>query len=203
MDPTSKAVARDTTPPLPNASGPAEAKTDTTPQPQAKAASSSPRKARILIVEDHAFVREALVKLLERQSDLLCCGQTDSVAATPAAVAEQKPDLVLLDLQLIDGESFELIGTLRLRHPRLAILVLSQRDEVTAAERALRAGAQGYVTKQEAAAEMLTGIRAVLRGDVYVSPDLAGPLLLRLMRNPMPRFETESPPPSGPGKHLS
>ncbi len=151
-------------------------------------------KARILVVEDNPFVRESLIRFINRQPDLVCCGQTESVAATPAAVAEQKPDLILLDLRLKDGEAFDLIPTLRERFPHVGILILSQCDQVLDAERALRVGARGYVAKQEAPDEVLNGIRAVLQGRVYVSPELAGRLVLWLVRHTRPGQTGATPP---------
>jgi DNA-binding NarL/FixJ family response regulator len=131
------------------------------------------------VVEDHDFVREEIVALLNRQSDLICCGQADSIDSTVAVVAEQAPDVVLLDLRLKNADAFDLISSLRYQFPRLVILVLSQCDEVLAVRKALRAGAQGYVTKHEATDELLVGLRAVLGGELYVSRALA----LRLLRS--------------------
>ena len=130
-------------------------------------------KAHILVVEDNPFVREGLVKLLNRQNDLLCCGEADSIASAPNVMAEQKPSLVLLDLRLKDGEAFELIGILRRQSPMVPILVLSQSDEGLYAEKVLRVGAQGYIMKQEAAGELLHAIRTVLLGRIYASPAMA------------------------------
>ena len=104
-------------------------------------------KARILVVDDDHFMREGLVRLINRQPDLFCCGQADSIAATPLATASQRPDLVLLDLQLKDGESLELINSLKAQFSKTSVLVLSQGDELLFAEKALRAGARGYVMK--------------------------------------------------------
>jgi len=138
-------------------------------------------KASILVVDDDHFVREGLVRLINRQPDLFCCGQADSIAATPSAVASQRPDLVLLDLQLKDGESLALIKSLKAQVPETAVLVLSQGDELLFAEKTLRAGARGYVMKQEAVDEILAAIRAVLLGRIYVSRDIAGRLLHKLL----------------------
>ena len=136
-------------------------------------------KARILVVEDNPFVSEGLTRLINRQPDLLCCGRTGSIAATEVAVAIQLPDLLLLDLQLTDGEAWGLISSLRAQFPEMLILVLSQSDERLFAEKALHAGARGYVMKQEAG-EILTAIRAVLDGRIYASRDMAGRLLQKL-----------------------
>lgn len=126
-------------------------------------------KSRVLVVEDHVFVRQALASLINRQHDLLCCGESDSIAATPIIVAREMPDLVVLDLRLKDGEAFELIGALKFQFPQLRILVLSQCDETLFAEKALCAGASGYLMKQEAAEDVLTAIRTVISGRQYLS----------------------------------
>src|SRR5437867_785983 len=79
-----------------------------------------PEKIRILVVEDHPFVREGIVALINRQTDLTCCGEADSIVSTPPAVAELKPHLILLDLRLKDGEAFDLMNALRLQFPKVA-----------------------------------------------------------------------------------
>ena len=126
-------------------------------------------KARILVVEDHAFVRHALVGLINGQSDLVCCGEADSITVAASMVTREKPNLVLLDLRLKDGEALELITTLRLQSPGLFILVLSQSDETLYAERVLRAGANGFLMKQEIADGVLSAVRTVLSGRFYLS----------------------------------
>jgi len=127
-------------------------------------------------VEDNSFVRAGIVTLINRQSDLACCGEADSNASAPLMMAEKKPNLVLLDLRLKDGDAFELIEKLKLQSPCTPILVLSQGEEALYAERVLRAGADGYIMKQEAAAELLAAIQTVLHGKIYVSPIMAGSL---------------------------
>ena len=130
-------------------------------------------KARILVVEDHPFVREGVVRLINGQPDLVCCGETGSIAATPGAVGAKEPNLVLLDLKLRDGEAFPLIASLRLRFPAVAILILSQYDEQSYAPRALHNGAHGYIMKEAASEELLNAIRVVLSGRIYLSPAMA------------------------------
>jgi len=109
------------------------------------------------------------------------------MTAASAVVGRHKPNLILLDLRLKDGEAFESMHLLRLQDPQVAILILSQCDEALYAEKALRAGAKGYLMKQEAADELLSAIRAVLLGKLYVSRDVAGRLLRRLLQTPPPR----------------
>lgn len=148
-------------------------------------------KARILIVENNSFVRESLVCLIDGQPDLFCCGEADSLASTATAVAESKPDLVLTDLRFKDGEAFDLINSLALGPSKTSILVLSQSDEVLYAERALQAGARGYVMKGEAVDELLGAIRTVLRGRVYLSPNMSARLVQRVLKPGLRSADTQ------------
>jgi DNA-binding NtrC family response regulator len=99
-------------------------------------------KARVLVVEENAFVREEVMRMVDGQPDLFCCGEADSIGSTPAAVARCKPDVILMELRFKDGEAFGLMNTLALSQSRLAVLVLTQCDELLYAERALQAGAR-------------------------------------------------------------
>lgn len=133
---------------------------------------SLPAKARVLVVEDNLFVRQGIIAMINRQPDLVCCGETDGIASTPSLVIEHKPDLVLLDLRLKDGESFGLVAALKLEWPEIPVLMLSQCDETFYAEKALQAGARGYVMKQRAVDDLLGAIRTVLGGEVYLSREM-------------------------------
>ncbi len=154
------------------------------PAPAIKAA----RKARIVVVDDHPLFCEGVVQLINRQTDLACCAVAANVAATRAAVLKHKPDLVLLDLRLGNEDGLELIKDLKNQFPTIPILVVSQYDEALYAERALRAGALGYVMKEEAAAEVLSAIRAVLAGELYVSRKM-GALVLHKLLQGKPDFQ--------------
>jgi DNA-binding NarL/FixJ family response regulator len=126
-------------------------------------------KARIVVVDDHPLLREGLTKLLSAQPDLQCCGEADNVADAKRLVVAQKPNLMLLDLRLKSGDSLDLIKTMKVEAPSLKILVISQHDEMLFAERALRAGASGYVMKENATDEILVAVRSVLGGELYFS----------------------------------
>jgi DNA-binding NarL/FixJ family response regulator len=141
-------------------------------------------KARVLVVEDHPFLRQGIVRLINLQSDLVCCGEAGSLAAVVDAVIKEKPDLLLMDLHLPDGDGFQLIDFLRPQFPDLMILVLSQSGEVSFARRALSVGANGYVIKQNAS-EMLNAIRELLRGKVYVSRELVEQLMPTMQLYPL------------------
>lgn len=132
-------------------------------------ATKSTGKKRILVVDDHPLFRSGLVQLINRQDDLVCHGEADNIAAAKELIAKLKPDLLVLDLRLGHTDSLELIRFLKSEKPNLRILVLSQHDEVLYAERVLRAGAHGYLMKEEATEEVLAAIRTVLNGELYVS----------------------------------
>lgn len=138
-------------------------------------------KARILVVDDHPLLREGVSQLINRQHDFEICGEADTVANAFAAVERTTPDVILLDLRLGYGDTLELIKSIKARYPDVRILMLSQYDEAIYVERALRAGADGYVIKQEAADEVLAAIRTVLAGDMYVSRKLAVLVLQKLL----------------------
>lgn len=135
-------------------------------------------KIRIMIVDDHPLAREGVSRWINRQSDMVVCAQADTVESAATALDHSHPDLLLLDLWLGSGDTLEFIKETRARLPQVAIVVLSQHDETLYAERSLRAGARGYVMKQETAEEILNAIRTVMRGDLYLSR-LMTPLLLR------------------------
>jgi DNA-binding NarL/FixJ family response regulator len=141
-------------------------------------------RARVLVVDDHPLVREGLAELINRQEDLVCCGQAGSALEAQVAVAEQQPDLVLLDLRLGHADGLELIRLLRNQSAGLRILAVSQLDQAQYAERALRAGARGYVMKEQATGELLSAVRAVLAGEIYLTRGTAALLLHRLVGAP-------------------
>ena len=130
-------------------------------------------KSRVLVADDHPLLRAGVSQLINRQEDLVCCGEAHDAASTQTAVATHNPDLLLLDLRLGHGDGLEFIKSLKSQFQNLAILVFSQLDEKLYAERALRAGALGYVMKENATDEVLTAIRTVLNGDLYVSRSIA------------------------------
>jgi DNA-binding NarL/FixJ family response regulator len=126
-------------------------------------------RTRVLLVDDHPVMRQGMAAIINEEPDLVVCGQADGVRTAIAAAAECRPDVALVDLSVEDGDGLELIRDLRSRFPDVRTLVLSMYDEQIYAERALRAGARGYVMKAEAATTVMAGIRTVLRGEVYLS----------------------------------
>ena len=135
------------------------------------------RKARVFLVDDHPLVREHLTALIQREADLEVCGEAADAPTTLALVSQRAPDLVILDISLKRSNGLELIKSLKELWPRLPVLVLSMHDEMLYAERSLRAGAMGYITKEEATVSILSAIRRVLGGQVYLSDQMAGRMI--------------------------
>lgn len=127
------------------------------------------KKVRILLVDDHAVVRDGLRQLLEGEPDLAVCGEAGSAEQALEVAAQTHPDLAIVDISLGGANGIELIKNLKALEPDLRILVLSMHDEAHFAERALRAGASGYVMKREARDRIMEAIRAVCAGNIYVS----------------------------------
>jgi len=144
-------------------------------------------RKQILIVDDHPIVREGLVQQLNREPDLMVCAQASNAAQAISAVVEHQPDLVLVDLNLPGRGGLELIRDLRALRPKLPMLVLSMHDEAVFAERVLRAGGRGYVSKEAAGEQLLKAVRRVLAGEIYVSHTVSTRLLDSLSGRPSAR----------------
>jgi DNA-binding NarL/FixJ family response regulator len=134
-------------------------------------------KTKILIVDDHPMMREGLVQLISREKDLSVCGEAEDAHQALEAVGKLKPDLLLADITLPDKSGLELIKDLQVQFPEVKVLVISMHDESLYAERVLRAGARGYIMKQEGGKKMMEAIRYVLGGQIYVSPRMSSKLL--------------------------
>lgn len=138
-------------------------------------------KSRILIVEDHPLFGEGLRRMIDRNAMLTVCGQVPDAAGGMRAVAELKPDLVLVDISLEGSNGIDLIKNLKAKYEDLPILVISMHDESLYAERALRAGALGYVMKNEPARTVKAAIFKVLGGDIFLSERMSSSVLAKLM----------------------
>jgi DNA-binding NarL/FixJ family response regulator len=136
-----------------------------------------PARKKILLVDDHPFMRAGLAGLIDRQPDITVCGEAGSPLEAFQAMEKTKPDLVLTDLTMPGRSGLEFIKDLRAAEADIAILVVSMHDEIVHAERALRAGARGYIMKEAGGENLLTAIRQVLRGEVYVSPRMSARIL--------------------------
>jgi DNA-binding NarL/FixJ family response regulator len=134
-------------------------------------------RCKVFLIDDHPIVRQGLALFIDREPDLMVCGEADGATSALQAIREAAPDFVVLDISLDGPDGLELLKTLRVRYPNLPVLVLSMHDEAVYAERALRAGANGYIMKQEATDRVLTAIRHILSGDVYLSDRLTKRML--------------------------
>ena len=139
--------------------------------------SGRPLRSRVFLVDDHPLVRRGLADIIGRESDLEVCGEAADVQEAIREVQHAQPDIVVVDLTLKTGHGLELIEKLKDRNAHVKILVSSMHDETLFAERVLRAGAMGYVSKQEPPEMLLRAIRQVLQGDVYLSPRMTSRLL--------------------------
>ncbi len=139
--------------------------------------------ARVVVADEQPFLRQGFEDYIEKQPDLAICGEADSVPSAIAVVESQLPDLLVADLRLGGGDVLEMVKSLRSRFPSLRILILSQQEELIYAERVLRAGANGYVMKQERPDEVLNAMRRVLAGEIYVSRKLAFALLSKMLQS--------------------
>jgi len=127
-------------------------------------------KISILLVDDHSVFREGMSGMINQEPDLLVRGEADGLRSALVELKRVKPDVAVVDLSIRDGDGLELIKEIRTLSPQTRVLVLSMYDEKVFAERTLRAGAMGYVMKVEAANAVIAGIRAVHRGEIYLSP---------------------------------
>jgi DNA-binding NarL/FixJ family response regulator len=137
--------------------------------------------AKVLIVDDHPAVREALAIRISGQPDLEVCGEAADVAEALRVAAEAEPDVAVIDIALKAGSGIDLIKRLRDRDDRVRLIVWSMYGEELYAERALRAGAMGYLTKDQATGRILDAIRQVLDGKLYLSPAMSEKLLKRVV----------------------
>ena len=152
-----------------------------------EAARKTGRPRKVLVVDDHPIVRHGLCVLVGHEPDLEVCGEASDAASALEAVPRLKPDLMVLDISMAGPNGIELAKIMRDHHPEVSILVLSMHDETLYAERALRAGAKGYVMKQEPPETVLTAIRTILDGGLYVSAPLVSSLLQEFMTGTGPR----------------
>ncbi len=138
-----------------------------------RTASRGRRPARVLLVDDHPMVRERLSEVIQSESGFVVCGEAEDRWQALEAIAATQPDIAIVDLTLKNSNGFDLIKDIHARWPDLATLVVSMHDELLHAERALRAGARGYITKQEATRKIMLALETVGKGQVYLSEPLA------------------------------
>src|SRR6478609_2579011 len=130
---------------------------------------SPTKKHRVLLVDDHPIVRQGLALLIDRENDLSVCGEAEGAHSAFHAIATLRPDIVVLDISLSGPDGLDVLKEIRMKTTHLPVLILSMHDESIYAERAMRAGANGYIMKQEATEKVLIAIRRILQGEVYLS----------------------------------
>ena len=135
------------------------------------------KKTRIFVVDDHPIVRQGLSLLIDRERDLMVCGEAEEAQTAMQQIALSRPDILIVDISLNGPDGLDLLKNMRLKYPDLPVLVLSMHDESIYAERALRAGANGYIMKQEATENVLVALRRILNGKIYVSDRIANKML--------------------------
>jgi DNA-binding NarL/FixJ family response regulator len=144
------------------------------------------RKSRVFIVDDHPLVREGLTNLINGQDDLIVCGEAKDSAQAINGIGKARPNVALIDISLENESGLELVKQLKTQFPQVALIILSMHDEALYAERALRAGAQGYVMKHETSKSVLASIRQVLGGGVYLSERIVKRMALKLTSSRKP-----------------
>src|SRR4051812_1448904 len=151
---------------------------------------------KILIVDDHPLVRQGLIGLLSTQDDFAVCGEASGIAEAQQLADAQRPDVAIIDISLSDGSGIELIKDLHTSFPDMKLLVLSMHDELLFAERALRAGAVGYVSKQQASRTIIQALRTILAGKIYLSQQMTEQVVQRV-------FDTDSKRTDSPIERLT
>jgi DNA-binding NarL/FixJ family response regulator len=138
-------------------------------------------KHKVLIVDDHPIVREGLAQMIRREPDLTVCGEAEDAQSALQMTYALKPDILIVDISLHGPDGLDLLKSVRAKDPTLPVLILSMHDESIYAERSLRAGANGYIMKQEATENVLVALRRILNREVYVSPQIANKMLQRFV----------------------
>ncbi len=146
---------------------------------------------KVLLVDDHPLLRQGITQLINQEKDLMVCGEAEDAKEALQVIASTKPDIVISDISLKEASGIELVKDIKIQYPKLPVLMLSMHDESVYAQRALRAGAGGYITKQEATEKVLIALRRVLSGQVYLSEALGTKMLNQMVGN---RSEVNSSP---------
>ena len=155
--------------------------------------SESAAKRKVLVVDDHPIVRAGLAQLINREPDLAVCGDAEEMHAALQNIDELRPDILIVDISLNGPDGLDLLKTIRAKDPNLPVLILSMHDESIYAERALRAGANGYIMKQEATERVLAALRRILNREIYVSDRVANQVLRQFAGSAGPLSARHSP----------
>lgn len=159
---------------------PPSGRTPAATTPAAGSIETRRKKRKVFLVDDHPLVRERLAELVGQESDLEVCGEAEDGATALKRIGQLQPDVAIVDITLKDTYGIELIKSLRERESHIPVLVLSMHDEALYGERAIRAGARGYLNKQEASKRVIVAIRTILAGQVYASEAMKAAMLQKL-----------------------
>src|SRR6201997_2912515 len=143
----------------------------------ATARTTPAKKKAVFVVDDHPLLRQGLALMINREPDLMVCGEAEEAQAALKEISAHQPDILIVDISLNGPDGLDLLKNIRMLHPDLPVLILSMHDESIYAERALRARANGYIMKQEATEKVLIAVRRILSGDIYLSDRMANKLL--------------------------
>lgn len=139
-------------------------------------------KRKILIVDDHPILRDGLIRLIHEEQDLTVCGQAEDAHQAIQAINESRPDIAIVDITLKSSDGIDLMKSIRSQYPKLPVLILSMHDETLYAERALRAGANGYIMKQEASEKLMEAVHEILSGRIYCSDKISRRVIRKFAR---------------------
>jgi len=137
-------------------------------------------QTRVVLVEDHPMFRERLAHLINKELGMQVCGEADNVQQAMEVIRDTRPDIAIVDISLRGSSGLELIKDMKAQGIDIPVLVLSMHDENLYAERVIRSGARGYITKNEASSVVIAAIRTVLAGEVYVSQQMAAKIINRI-----------------------
>jgi DNA-binding NarL/FixJ family response regulator len=144
------------------------------------------KKRTVFLVDDHPIVRQGLTLLINQEPDLTVCGQAEEMHSALQAIQSCRPDIMIVDISLNGPDGLELLKNIRTKYSGMPVLILSMHDESIYAERALRAGANGYIMKQEATEKVLVALRRILAGEIYVSDRVGNHMLQHYIRGASP-----------------
>lgn len=150
-------------------------------------------KRKVFVVDDHPIIREGLAQMINREPDLTVCGDAQEMHSALQSISTLKPDILIVDISLNGPDGLDLLKSIRGKDPALPVLILSMHDESIYAERALRAGANGYIMKQEATERVLVALRRILSHEIYVSDRIANKMLQQLAGGAGKRASYRSP----------
>jgi len=147
------------------------------------------KKSKVLIVDDHPIVRQGLIQLINQESDFIVCGDAGDIPSAKEAIAKNSPDIVIIDIVLGQSSGIRLIEDIARQHHEILIIALSMHDESVYGERCLKAGARGYIMKQEEPENVIAALRKVNSGEVYISENLRDIFLNKFINK---KFQTPS-----------